>query len=76
MAMFYCVLAKLGAQFRWCIMERRESIVGHSISMNGFHGKIIIITFTVYLQGTAVTPHCKNRGFWLQRKIERKLKHT
>lgn len=36
-------------------MERVESIMHHSISMNGFHGKVIIITFTVNLQGTAIT---------------------
>lgn len=36
-------------------MEKAESIICHSISMNGFHGKAIIITFTVNLQGTAIT---------------------
>lgn len=34
-------------------MERVGLIMCHSISMNGFHGKVIIIIFTVNLQGTA-----------------------
>lgn len=60
-------------------MERVESIMHHSISMNGFHGKVIIITFTVNLQGTAITLSVTIEAVGYRTRnpqIKPKLKHT
>lgn len=59
----------------------KESIICHSISMNDFHGKVIIITFTVNLQGTVITLAITIEAVGYSTRtqnpqIKPKLKHT